>query len=125
MSSEELNKMSEQIHSQDSHFDPRNDEDYDTWEYGTEPLPGDEEWVNSDEDLDEKELYENIIARYELSQDERLEMQSEWDSILDIAGQFDSPGQAEMIWTAEKKKAYYAQKGSLTSLIQEEEEDED
>jgi len=25
--------------------DPRNDEDYDTYEYGTEPLPGDETWV--------------------------------------------------------------------------------
>ena len=24
--------------------DPRNDEDYDTWEYGTEPLPNDETW---------------------------------------------------------------------------------
>lgn len=24
--------------------DPRNDEDYDTFEYGTEPLPGDETW---------------------------------------------------------------------------------
>lgn len=26
--------------------DPRNDEDYDTWEYGTEPLPGDLEWAD-------------------------------------------------------------------------------
>lgn len=24
--------------------DPRNDDDYDTFEYGTEPLPGDETW---------------------------------------------------------------------------------
>lgn len=24
--------------------DPRNDEDYDTFEYGTEPLPGDTTW---------------------------------------------------------------------------------
>lgn len=27
--------------------DPRNDEDYDTYEYGTEPLPGDETWKKS------------------------------------------------------------------------------
>lgn len=32
--------------SQDLSLDPRNEEDYDTWEYGTEPLPGDEEWAN-------------------------------------------------------------------------------
>jgi hypothetical protein len=24
--------------------DPRNEEDYDTWSYGTEPVPGDETW---------------------------------------------------------------------------------
>ena len=24
--------------------DPRNDQDYDTWEYGTEPLPNDHTW---------------------------------------------------------------------------------
>jgi len=24
--------------------DPRNEEDYDTWEYGTEPLPDDHTW---------------------------------------------------------------------------------
>lgn len=29
--------------------DPRNDEDYDTFEYGTEPLPGDETWKKSEE----------------------------------------------------------------------------
>jgi len=27
--------------------DPRNDEDYDTFEYGTEPLPGDKTWYKS------------------------------------------------------------------------------
>lgn len=25
--------------------DPRNDDDYDTFEYGTEPIPGDTAWV--------------------------------------------------------------------------------
>ena len=28
--------------------DPRNEEDYDTFEYGTEPLPGDETWKKSE-----------------------------------------------------------------------------
>jgi len=25
--------------------DPRNDDDFDTWEYGTEPLPHDQTWA--------------------------------------------------------------------------------
>ena len=25
-------------------IDPRNEDDYDTWEYGTEPVPGDNTW---------------------------------------------------------------------------------
>ena len=28
--------------------DPRNDEDFDTWHYGTEPLPGDMTWRHDD-----------------------------------------------------------------------------
>ncbi|QJT70178.1 hypothetical protein SynMITS9220M01_166 [Synechococcus phage SynMITS9220M01] len=65
MSSAESNKMSKKTHSQDSNSefkrvwmemdkiepltpptspDPRNEEDYDTWEYGTEPLPDDHTW---------------------------------------------------------------------------------
>jgi hypothetical protein len=65
MSSAESNKMSKKIPSQDSNSefkrvwmemekiepltpstttDPRNEEDYDTWEYGTEPLPNDHTW---------------------------------------------------------------------------------
>ena len=27
-------------------IDPRNEDDYDTWEYGTEPVPGDNTWSN-------------------------------------------------------------------------------
>ena len=27
--------------------DPRNDQDYDTFDYGTEPLPGDRNWVRN------------------------------------------------------------------------------
>lgn len=30
--------------------DPRNEDDYDTFEYGTEPLPGDKTWRKSDSD---------------------------------------------------------------------------
>jgi hypothetical protein len=27
-------------------LDPRNDEDYDTWDVGMEPIPGDKKWAN-------------------------------------------------------------------------------
>lgn len=27
-------------------LDPRNDDDYDTWDAGMEPIPGDKKWVN-------------------------------------------------------------------------------
>ena len=30
--------------------DPRNEDDYDTFEYGTEPLPGDQTWKKSDKE---------------------------------------------------------------------------
>ena len=36
--------MSKETHSQDSNSDPRNENDYDTWEYGTEPIPEDHTW---------------------------------------------------------------------------------
>lgn len=32
--------------------DPRNDDDYDTFEYGTEPLPGDETWRKPETDAE-------------------------------------------------------------------------
>ena len=39
------------IETETTHYvfveDPRNDEDYDTYEYGTEPLPGDQTWKES------------------------------------------------------------------------------
>ena len=31
--------------------DPRNEEDYDTWEYGTEPIPGDHTWTEPKNDV--------------------------------------------------------------------------
>lgn len=49
------------IEAETTHYvfveDPRNDEDYDTWDVGMEPIPGDETWKNSSEsspaDLDQ------------------------------------------------------------------------
>jgi hypothetical protein len=32
--------------------DPRNDEDYDTWELGMEPLPNDHTWRSASVDVD-------------------------------------------------------------------------
>ena len=32
--------------------DPRNEDDYDTWEYGTEPLPQDHTWQSTSIDVD-------------------------------------------------------------------------
>lgn len=43
-----LSNLQEFIESETTHYvlveDPRNDQDYDTFEYGTEPLPGDQTW---------------------------------------------------------------------------------
>ena len=46
--------MSNQTHSQDSVSDPRNEDDYDTWEYGTEPVPGDSTWKRESDSEFEK-----------------------------------------------------------------------
>lgn len=32
--------------------DPRNEDDYDTWDYGTEPLPQDHTWRSTSVDVD-------------------------------------------------------------------------
>ena len=38
------------------HFpDPRNDEDYDTFLYGTEPIPGDESWTSKKKEEEEED----------------------------------------------------------------------
>lgn len=43
-----LKNLQSFIETETTHYvfveDPRNDDDYDTFEYGTEPLPGDETW---------------------------------------------------------------------------------
>lgn len=33
-------------------LDPRNEDDYDSWAYGTEPLPGDHTWRSTSIDVD-------------------------------------------------------------------------
>jgi len=45
------------IETETTHYvfveDPRNDENYDTFEYGTEPLPGDQTWSKSENEPDD------------------------------------------------------------------------
>ena len=82
MSSEELNKMSNQTPSQDSRSD----------------------W------------HDEFAPRYDMPEEEVRSVEEQWDELLGIAGQDSVPGQAEMIWTAEKKKAY--QKENATSFLQ-------
>lgn len=36
-------------------IDPRNDSDYDTWEVGMEPIPGDQSWKHKDNDKQDQE----------------------------------------------------------------------
>lgn len=47
--------LGEFIHDNSPHYilieDPRNDEDFDTWEYGTEPLPYDHTWRHTSIDV--------------------------------------------------------------------------
>ena len=48
--------MGEYIHDHSPRYvlieeDPRNEEDYDTWDYGTEPLPHDHTWRSTSIDV--------------------------------------------------------------------------
>jgi len=36
--------------------DPRNEDDFDTWSYGTEPLPYDHTWQHTSIDIDSSEV---------------------------------------------------------------------
>lgn len=49
-----LSNLQEFIETETTHYvlveDPRNEEDYDTFEYGTEPLPGDKTWIKDETD---------------------------------------------------------------------------
>ena len=50
-----LANLGEYIHDHSPHYilieDPRNEEDYDTWDYGTEPLPHDHTWYHTSIDV--------------------------------------------------------------------------
>lgn len=51
-----LANLGEYIHDNSPHYiliedDPRNEEDYDTWSYGTEPLPRDHTWQRTSIDV--------------------------------------------------------------------------
>ena len=51
-----LANLGEYIHDNSPQYiliedDPRNEEDYDTWEYGTEPLPHDHTWQHASIDV--------------------------------------------------------------------------
>ena len=48
--------LGEYIHDNSPHYilieeDPRNEDDYDTWDYGTEPLPRDHTWQHTSIDV--------------------------------------------------------------------------
>jgi hypothetical protein len=44
-------------------IDPRNDQDYDTFMYGTEPLPGDRTWVRRSGVVQKlKKLVKKLVA---------------------------------------------------------------
>jgi hypothetical protein len=52
-----LGNIGDYIHDNSPHYvlideDPRNEEDYDTWEYGTEPLPQDHTWHSAAIDVE-------------------------------------------------------------------------
>jgi len=49
--------IGEYIHDNSPHYvlienDPRNEDDYDTWDYGTEPLPHDHTWHSTSIDVE-------------------------------------------------------------------------
>ena len=50
-----LANLGEYIHQNSPHYelieDPRNEDDYDTWSYGTEPLPQDHTWQSTSIDV--------------------------------------------------------------------------
>jgi hypothetical protein len=52
-----LGNIGEYIHDNSPHYiliedDPRNEDDYDTWDYGTEPLPQDHTWHSTSIDVE-------------------------------------------------------------------------
>jgi hypothetical protein len=51
-----LANLGEYMHDNSPHYvlieDPRNEDDFDTWSYGTEPLPYDHTWQSTSIDVD-------------------------------------------------------------------------
>ena len=51
-----LANLGEYMHDNSPHYvlieDPRNEDDFDTWSYGTEPLPNDHTWRSTSVDVD-------------------------------------------------------------------------
>ena len=51
-----LANLGEYMHDHSPHYvlieDPRNEDDFDTWSYGTEPLPNDHTWRSTSVDVD-------------------------------------------------------------------------
>ena len=123
--------MSEQTPSQGFPSDPRNEDDYDTWEYGTEPLPGDDAWSKQQQEYNDAfdslldqlgdiglgvgEAFESIVDPERVSYEEIQDVYDndtdevdKWNEMLDIANDPDpGPTYSEMIWEAERKKSQY------------------
>jgi hypothetical protein len=53
--------IGEYIHDNSPHYiliedDPRNEDDYDTWDVGMEPIPGDQTWKSNAIDVESSEV---------------------------------------------------------------------
>ena len=56
-----LGNIGEYIHDNSPHYilvedDPRNEDDYDTWDVGMEPIPGDQTWKSNAIDVESSEV---------------------------------------------------------------------
>jgi len=55
-----LANLGEYIHENSPHYelieDPRNEDDYDTWDVGMEPIPGDQTWKSTAIDVESSEI---------------------------------------------------------------------
>ena len=55
-----LANLGEYIHQNSPHYelieDPRNEDDYDTWTVGMEPIPGDQTWKSTAIDVESSEI---------------------------------------------------------------------
>jgi len=55
-----LANLGEYLHDNSPHYelieDPRNDDDYDTWDVGMEPLPGDHTWKSNSINVNSSEV---------------------------------------------------------------------